>query len=164
MTYEKKYLVKNISINNINKRIKNHILEHKKKFKRFKFDCQIDGMVDKYCKNKTMNLYVTFCSEKEDLTHNYYLKFPKPMIETKMLKILDRNPTLIKSLGAFLVPNLLLDLINCKNWGYISNKNELVHDYNWYESDPKYPSPEILDLMRPYLIYYSCQKSFLSTL
>ena len=37
-------------------------------------------MIDKYSKNKKVNLYITFYSEKEDLTHNYYLKLPKPMI------------------------------------------------------------------------------------
>ena len=148
MSYKEEYLVKNISINNINKTIKNHILEHKKKFVRFKFDCKIDGMIDKYSKNNKVNLYITFYSEKEDLTYNYYLKFPKPMIETKMLKILDTNPLLIKSLGAYLKPYPLIKLIIFKHWGYINNNNELVRDYNWYESDPKQPSQKLLDFMR----------------
>ena len=69
--------------------------------------------------------------EKEDLTHNHYLKFPKPMIETKLLKILDKNPLLIKSLGAHIDPNPLINLIIFKYWRYINNKNELVHDYIW---------------------------------
>ena len=143
MTYKEEHLVKNIRINNINKTIKNHILEHIKKFLRFKFNCKIDGMIDKHSKIKKVNLYITVYSEKEDLTHNYYLKFPKPMIETKMLKILDKNPLLIKSLGAYLDSNPLINLIIFKYWGYISNKNKLVHDYDWYESDPKHPSQEL---------------------
>ena len=72
MTYKEEYLVKNIRINNINKTINNYILEHKKKFIRFKFDCKIDGMIDKYSKNKKVNLYITFYSDKEDLTHNFF--------------------------------------------------------------------------------------------
>ena len=86
MTYKEEYPVKNIRNNNINKTINNHILEHKKKYKRFKFDCKLDGMIDKISKNKKVNSYITFYSEKEDLTHNSYLKFPKPMIEYKLLK------------------------------------------------------------------------------
>ena len=65
-----------------------------------------------------------------------------------MLKILDKNPLLIKSLGAYLDPNRIINLIIFKYWVYINNKNELVHDYNWYESDPKHASREISDIMR----------------
>ena len=70
------------------------------------------------------------------------------MMETKMLKILDKNPLLIKSLGAHLDSNPLINLIIFKYWGYIDNKNKLVHYYNWYESDPKHPSQELLEFMR----------------
>ena len=104
MSYKEEYLVKNIKINNINKTINNYILEHKKKFIRFKFDCRIDSAIDKSNKYNKVNLYIIFYSEKEDVTHNYYLKCPKPMIEYQMLKILDANPLLIKSLGAYLLP------------------------------------------------------------
>ena len=40
-----------------------------------------------------------FYSEKEDATFNYYLQCPKPMTENRLLKVLDTNPLLIKSLG-----------------------------------------------------------------
>ena len=52
------------------------------------------------------------------------------MIETKMLKILDKNPLLIKSLRAYLDPISLKNFIIFKYWGYINNKNKLVHDSN----------------------------------
>ena len=148
MTYKEEYLVKNIGISNINKTINIYILEHKKRFMRFKFDCKIDGIVDYYSKYKKVNLYITFYSEKEDLTLNYNLKIPKPMIETKLLRKLDKNPLLIKSLGAHLDPSPLINRIIFKYWGYINDKNQLDHDYNWHESDPKYPSQELLEFMR----------------
>ena len=56
------------------------------------------------------------------MTHNYYFKFPKPLIENQMLKILDRNPLLIKSLGTYLYPNPLTDYIIFKYWGNINSK------------------------------------------
>ena len=68
---------------------------------RFKFDCRIVSLIEKYNKNNKVNLYITFYSEKKDVTHNYYLQCPNPMIENQMIKILDRNPLLIKSLGAY---------------------------------------------------------------
>ena len=46
MAYKEEDLIKNIKINNINKTINNHILEYKKKFIRFKFDCRIDSMIE----------------------------------------------------------------------------------------------------------------------
>ena len=147
MTYKEEYLVKNFRITIINKTINNYFSEHKKKFIRFEFDCKKDGMIDKYSKNKKY-LYITFYSEKEDLTHNCYLKFPKPMIEYKLLKMFDKNPMVIKSLGAYLDPNPLINLIIFKYWGYITNKSELVDDYNWYESDLKHQAQELLDFMR----------------
>ena len=42
MIYKEEYLVKNIKINIRNKTINNYILEHKKKFIGFVFDCRID--------------------------------------------------------------------------------------------------------------------------
>ena len=76
-----------------------------------------------------------------------------------MLKILDKKPLLIKSLGAYLDPNPLINLIIFKYWGYFNNKNELVHYYNWYESDPKHPSQELLDYMRSCWISFSFIKT-----
>ena len=111
MSYKEEYLVKNIKIININKTINNYILEDKKKFIRFKFDCRIDLVIDKSNNYNKVNLYTLFYSEKEDVTHNYYLICPKPMIEYQMLKILDANPLLFKSLGAHLLPIPLTDYI-----------------------------------------------------
>ena len=100
MIYKEEYLVKNIKLININKKLNKHILEHKNKFIRFKFDCRIDSVIDKSNKYIKVNLYITFYSEKKDVTHNLYFKCPKPMIENQMLKILDAIPVLMKSLGA----------------------------------------------------------------
>ena len=153
MSYKEEYLVENIKINNINKTINNYILEHKKKFIRFKFDCRIDSAIDKSHKYNKVNLYLKFYSKKEDVTHNYYLKCPKTMIEYQMLKILDANPLLIKSLGAYLLPIPLIDYIINKYWGridVIKKKKVVVRDHNWYESTPKQPSQELLELMRSY--------------
>ena len=96
-------------------------------------------------------MYITFYSHKGDATLNHYiLSCPKPMIEIKMLKILQSNPLLIKTFGAYLEPYPLLEYVILKYWGYIDNKKKLVHDYNWYDIPPKPPSREILKIMRSY--------------
>ena len=107
--------------------------------------------MEKSNKHNKVDLYITFHSEKTDTTHNYYLKCPKPMIEIQMLKILDTNPLLIKSLGSYLNPNPLLDVILYKYWGRIdvnNNRKALVLDHNWYEFAPQNPSRELLELMK----------------
>ena len=73
MSYKEEYFVKKIKINNINKTINNYILKHKKEFIRFIFECRIDSMIEKNNKNNKVNLYITFYSPKEDVTHNYHL-------------------------------------------------------------------------------------------
>ena len=77
MAYREEYLIKNININIINKTIKKFILDHKKKYIRFKFDCRIDSVIEKFIKNNQVNLYIMFYSEREDVTFNYYLQCPK---------------------------------------------------------------------------------------
>ena len=70
-----------------------------------------------------------------------------------MLKILDTNPLLVKSLGVYLKPNPLLDLILYKFWGridVINNEKKLVLDHNWYEFTPQQSSRELLELKRSY--------------
>ena len=73
MSYKHEYFVENININNINKTIKNYISEYKKKFIRFKFECRIDSATEKLNKNNEVNVYITFYSHKEDVTHNHYI-------------------------------------------------------------------------------------------
>ena len=105
--------------------------------------------MDEFNRNNKVNLYIIFYSHKEDVTLNHYiLSCPKPMIELKMLKILEANPLLIKSLRRFLYPFPLIEYIILKYWGYIDNKKKLVHDCNWYESAPNHPSQELLEYMR----------------
>ena len=57
--------------------------------------CRIDSVIDEFDKNNKVNVYITFYSHKEDATLNHYtLSCPKPMIEIKILIILEANPIL----------------------------------------------------------------------
>ena len=134
MAHKEEYLIKNISIKIINETIKKYILDYKKIFIRFKFDCRIDSVIEKFNKNNKVNLYIMFYSEKEDATYKHYLRCPKPMIENQMPKILAKNPILIKSLGRYLGPIPLIRYFINKYWVRIvtiKNNKKLVHDYNW---------------------------------
>ena len=56
MSYKEEYLIKKIKNNNINKTINNYILEHKKKFIKFKIDCKIDSVIETFNKNNKVNI------------------------------------------------------------------------------------------------------------
>ena len=73
MSYKHDYFVENITIININKTIKIYISQYKKKFIRFKFECRIDSIIEEVKKNNKVNVYITFYSHKEDVTHNHYI-------------------------------------------------------------------------------------------
>ena len=65
MAYKEEYLIKNININNMNKTKKDHILEYKKKFMRFKFDCRIDSVIEKFNKNKKVIYILCFIQRRK---------------------------------------------------------------------------------------------------
>ena len=73
MSYKHEHFVENINTININKTIKNYISQYKEKFIRFKFECRIDSVIDEFNKNNKLNVYITFYSHKEDVTHNHYI-------------------------------------------------------------------------------------------
>ena len=99
MSLKQEDFVENININFINETMKTYISEYKKKFIRFRFECRIDSVIEKFSRSNKVNVYITFYSNKEDVTNNHdILSCPKPMLEIKMLKILEANPLLIKSL------------------------------------------------------------------
>ena len=108
-------------------------------------------MMEKYNKNNKVNLYITFYSEKKDVTRKYYLQCPKPMIENQMLKILDPNPLLIKLLGAYLELIPLLDRIIykcCARTDVLNKKKKIVLDHNWCDFEPQQPSKKLSELTR----------------
>ena len=85
--------------------------QYKKKYFRFILHYNVDSKVNKTDIDNKVNLRLTYYSNKKDISHNYYLQHPKPMIETKMLKILDIIPNLIKLLGADIKPIPLIEHI-----------------------------------------------------
>ena len=102
-------------------------------------------------KNDELNLYITFHSEKRDVTHIHYLKFPTPAIETKILKILHANLKLVKPLRNYIVLNPLLEYILYKYWrrvAVINKKESAALDRGWHNYEPHQPPQRLLELMR----------------
>ena len=51
-----------------------------------------------YNKKELINVEIDFYSNREDMSFNHYMLQPKPMLETMIIKNLDKYPEKMKSL------------------------------------------------------------------
>ena len=96
------YKTENILVNEIDNTLSNVVKKHKRKFHSFYIVCKINNkkiigypkrvFLKYYYKNEMINVEFNFCSNREDMSFNYYISQPKPMLETVMIKNLDRYP------------------------------------------------------------------------
>ena len=54
---------------------------------------------DRYYFSKIIEMKIDFISSIRNMTYNYYLKKPKPMVETRLNMIIAGNPKLINCLN-----------------------------------------------------------------
>ena len=99
--YEVKYIYKteNILVAEIDNTLSNIVKEHKRKFHSFLIVCKINNkkimgfperfLLKHYDKDTMINTEFNFHSNREDMSFNYYISQPKPMLETLLNKNLD---------------------------------------------------------------------------
>ena len=99
-----KYLYKteNILVNEIDNTLSNIGKKHQRKFHSFLTVCKINNkkvigypkrvLLKYYNKDELVNIEFNFYSNIEDMVFNYYLSQAKPMIETLIIKNLDKYP------------------------------------------------------------------------
>ena len=90
------YKTENILVNEINNTLSNIVKKHKRKFHSFYIVCKINNkkiigytklfLSKYYDKNEMINVEFNFYSNREDMSFNFYILQPKPMIETLMIK------------------------------------------------------------------------------
>ena len=51
-----------------------------------------------YAKDEMVNVEFNFLSNRDDMSFNYYLSQPKSILETMLIKNLDKNPEKLKTL------------------------------------------------------------------
>ena len=96
--FEVKYIYKteNILGNEIDNTFSNIVKKHKRQFHSFYIVCKINNkkiigypkhvLLKYYNKNEMINVEFNFYSNREDMSFNYYISQPKPMLETLMIK------------------------------------------------------------------------------
>ena len=160
--FEVKYFYKteNILVNEIDNALSNTFNKHKRKFHSFLNVCKINNkksmgypkrvLLKYYDKDKMINVEFNFHSNREDMSFIHYISQPKPMLETLLIKNLDKYPEKLKILEYSKAPyyeNLIL-----KNYGFgiISHDNRLVFCVrgDWLNNAPTEPNNDIKEILR----------------
>ena len=102
------YKKENILVKEIDNILSNIIEEHKRKFHSHLIVCKINNkkiigypkrVLLKYSdKDGMINVEFNFHSNREDMSFNYYLSQPKSILETSLIKNLDKYPEKFKIL------------------------------------------------------------------
>ena len=116
----------NILVNEIDNTLSDITEEHKRKFRSFLIVCKINNKKDmgypkhvllkNYDKDEMINVEFNFHSNREDMSFNYYISQPKPMIETLLIKNPDKHPEKLKILEYSKAP--YYEYLRLKNYGF----------------------------------------------
>ena len=81
------------------------VKNHRRRFRSFYTECKMNNKRTADCprkkyydENELINVEFNVYSNKEDMTFNHYLTQPKSMLQTTIVKILDKNPQKLKIL------------------------------------------------------------------
>ena len=110
------YKTENILVNEIDNTLSNIVKKDKRKFHSFLIVCKINNkkiigypkrvLLKCYDKVVMINVEFNFYSNRDDMSFNYYISQPKPMLETLMIKNLDKYPEKLKILKYSKAPDL----------------------------------------------------------
>ena len=154
------YKTENILVNEINNTLSNIVEKHKRKFHSFFIVCKINNkkffgypkrvLLKCYNKDDMVNVEFNFLSNREDMSFNYYISQPKPMLETLMIKNLDKYPEKLKILEYSKAPYYEYLIIKYFGFCIINHDNHLVFCLrgDWLNNIPKEPNNDFKEFLR----------------
>ena len=157
-----KYIYKkeNILVNEIDNTLSDIIEEHKRKFHSFYIVCKINNkkiivfpkrvLLKNYDKDDVINIEFNFHSNLEDMSFNYYMSQPKSMLETLLIKNLDKDPEKLKILKYSKAPYYEYLILKYYGFGEITHNNRLVFCVrdNWLNNTPREPDNSFKEILR----------------
>ena len=157
-----KYIYKkeNIIVNEIDNILSNIIGEHKQKFHSFLIVCKIINkkimgypkrvLLKYYDKYEMINVEFKFHSNREDMSFNYYISQPKAMLETLLIKNLDKYPEKLKILEYSKAPYYEYLILKYYGFGIITHDNRLVFCVRdgWLNNTPTEPDNSFKIVLR----------------
>ena len=157
-----KYIYKkeNILVNEIDNTLSDIIEEHKRKFHSFYIVCKINNkkiigfpkrvLLKNYDKDDVVNIEFNFHSNLEDMSFCYYISQPKSMLETLLIKNLDKYPEKLKILKYSKAPYYEYLILKYYGFGVITRNNRLVFCVrdNWLNNTPREPDDNFKEILR----------------
>ena len=157
-----KYIYKkeNILVNEIDNTLSDIIEEHKRKFHSFYIVCKINNkkiigfpkrvLLKNYDKDDVVNIEFNFHSNLEDMSFCYYISQPKSMLETLLIKNLDKDPEKLKILEYSKAPYYEHLILKYYGFGVITHNNRLVFCVrdNWLNNTPREPDNNFKEILR----------------
>ena len=154
------YERENILVNEIDKTLSDIVEKHRRKFHSFYIVSGVNNkkiivypkrILLKYCdKNELINFEFNLYSNRDDMAFNLYISQPKLMIETLMIKNLDKYPQKLKLLEYIGAP--YYEYLILKNYGFavINPDNSIVYcaRNDWLNNTPKEPDDDFKEILR----------------
>ena len=161
-TFEVKNICKkqNILVNEIDNTLSDIIDEHKRKFHSFLIVCKINNkkifgypkhvLLKYYDKDEMINVEFNFHSNREDMSFNHYIVQPKPMLETLLIKNLDKYPEKLKILEYSKALYYEYLILKYYGFGVIAHNNRLVFCVrdDWLNNTPTEPDNSFKEILR----------------
>ena len=155
------YKTENILVNEIDKTLSDIVEKHQKKIHSFYIVSKINNkkiisypkriLLQYYDKNRLINAEFNLHSNRDDMTFNHYMSLPKPMIETTMIKFLDKYPQKLKILEYNGVPYYEYLILKYYGFGVINREDNSIIYYmrnDWLNNEPKEPDDDFKEILR----------------
>ena len=160
-TFQVKYICKkeNILVNEIDNTLSDIIEEHKRNFHSFLIVCKFNNkkimgypkrvLLKYYDKYEMINVEFNFPSNREDMSFNYYISQPKAMLETLLIKNLDKYPEKLKILEYSKAPYYEYLILKYYGFGIITHDNRLVFCVRdgWLNNTPTEPDNSFKEVL-----------------
>ena len=153
------YITENILVNEIDNSLSNKINKHKRKFHSFLFVCKINNkksmgfpkrvLIKCYDKDAWIKIEFNFYSNRKDMSFNHYLSQPKSVLESLLIKNLDKYPENLKILEYSKAPYygyLVLKYYGFAVYVHGGNLIFCVTD-NWLNNSPKEPNNDFKEIL-----------------
>ena len=103
-----------------------------------------------YDKDGMINVEFNFYSNRYDLSFNHYIPQPKPMLETLLIKNLDKYPEKLKMLEYSKAPYYEYLILKYYGFGMIDHYNRLVFCIRgcWLNNTPTDPNNDFKEILR----------------
>ena len=154
--YKKEYIL----VKEIDNILSNIIGEHKRKFHSFLIVCKINDkkimgfpksvLLKNYDKDEMINVEFNFHSNRNDMSFNFYISQPKSMLESMLIKNLDKYPEKLKILEYSKAPHYEYLILKYYGFGVITHDNRLVFCIreDWLNSTPTEPNNIFKEILR----------------